>query len=388
MNAQPSSLNKTGTPVHSMDAMLRQRETALAHDQCVLSGVSLYGQLSIGIALYLYSHVSTPGYLSILLAAPFLLLVSLLSLWLARKAEPGQNVLSWAVGQRAGRVLAVGFGAVFWLDAQLASYSLTAIVQNVLPNVSTLWVSLAVAVMMAFTIGGGNKQALPRLTRLLRWLILAFFLYCLFAALPYGNTGHLFPLLGHGWERLFQGTVWICGCLAGACCPLVLPDAGQYMGALRSRTSLLLRPQVIALTAAVLTALFSAYLMPVYALSRPETLGWRLLLVTHVSPSVVGWSLFLCATMFLMLITLAAGVTQSASLLAWAAGKPQANPAMITALLMLQVPANVLNLKGIEEFLSRIAPWRGAAVLVMLLILSLGALTKKGKGTPEKENAQ
>ena len=388
MTGQQSPLNKTSTPVHSMDAMLRQRETALAHDQCVLSGVSLYGQIYIGIALYLYSHVSTPGYLSILLAAPFLLLVSLLSLWLARQADPRQGVLRWAAGRRAGSVMAVVLAAVFWLDAQLAVYSLTAIVQNVLPNVSTLWVSLAIAVMMAITIGGGEEHALPRLARMLRWLILAFFLYCLFTALPYGKMGHLFPLLGHGGGRLFQGALWICGCLGGACCPLILPNAGQYMGPLRSRTSLLLRPQLTALAAAILTALLSAYLLPVYALARPETLGWRLLLITHVSPSVVGWSLFLCAVMFLMLITLAAGVTQSASLLTWAAGAPRAKPYIIAVLLLLQVPAAALDLEVIEEGLTRIAPWRGAAVLLILLTLALGALVKKGRGTPEKENAQ
>lgn len=385
MTAQHPAPTQTVTPVQNMDALLRQRSKALARDQCALGGVSLYAQLVIGIALYLYDHVSTPSYLSILLTLPFLLLLSLISHWLARQADPQESVIAWALGRRAGKIIAIGFAAIFWLDAQIAAYALNAMVQNVLPDMSPLWSSLSVALIMAWTIGGGDQYALHRLTRFFRWIMLPVFLYCAITVLPKGNIGHLFPVLGYGSASIFQGSLWLCGCLAGACCPLVMPQAKQTMASLCQRRCTLLRPYLAALAAASLTALLSAYLLPIYALARPESLGWRMMVITHVSPSVAAWSLFLCMQMFLLLIALAAGVTRAAAQITWAVRRPQAKPFLILLLLLLQVPAAALPMIEVQEMFLAIAPWRGAAALALMLILLIGALIRKKIREAQKE---
>ena len=72
---------KTTACVHSPQQMKAQRWQALAQDRAALCGISVYAQIFIGLALYLYGHVSTPGYLSVLLTIPFALLL----VYLARK---------------------------------------------------------------------------------------------------------------------------------------------------------------------------------------------------------------------------------------------------------------------------------------------------------------
>ena len=327
-----------------MDDLFSQRSRALALDQCALSGVSLYGQLVIGIAFYLYAHVSTPGYLSILLTLPYLLLMSLGGWWLARHTPPDQNAIQWAIGKKAEKPIAIGFSLIFLLDAQLAFYALTAMMRNVLPDMSTFFIALAVALTTAFTISGGDEYALHRLTRFLRWVFLLVFLYCAITSLPYGNMGHLHPALGHGAASIFRGALWMCGCLGGAACPLILPQQAATHSALCEKKGAFLRPQLFALLAAALTALLSAWLLPVYALARPETLGWRMLPITHVNPSQMGWSLFLCGQMFLMLITLSAGVTRSAALITHALDQKTHKPFLITLLLFFLLPMAALDI--------------------------------------------
>lgn len=378
---------QTSTQVHSMEAMAAQRHAALAREQATLTGLSLYGQVILGLALYVYDHVSTPGYLSVLLTLPAALAAALLCLALTRRAPQGQPLLSWALGKGGGKLASLMLSAVFWLDGQVAVYGLTAVVQDVLPNMSGLGIALAVALMMALALGSGEDHALPRLARLMGWGLPIAFLLCFAMALSQGKGGHLFPLLGFGGSRILRGGLWLGGCLAGVCCPLVLPQPSACGPALAARPALLLRPLLLAMAAAALTALFSAFLLPVYALARPETLGWRLLLVTHVSPSLAGWSLFLWAMLFLLLITLAAGVSRAACLMAWAVGKPAPSRALIGGLLLLQLPAAAFNGERLEGLLERAAPWRGPVTLGVLLALLLGALLKRGRAEKSKEAA-
>ncbi|MBE5783984.1 MAG: hypothetical protein E7329_11800 [Clostridiales bacterium] len=382
-----SSFQQTATPVHTMDDMLSQRSRALALDQCALSGVSLYGQLTIGIAFYLYAHVSTPGYLSILITLPYLLLMSLGGWWLARQTPSSENAIQWAVGKKAEKPLSLCFSLIFLLDAQLAFYALTAMMQNVLPDMSTFFISLAVALTTAITISGGDEYALHRLTRFLRWIFLLVFLYCAITSLPYGSIGHLFPLLGHGTGSIFQGALWMCGCLGGAACPLIMPQQASTHSALCEKRGAFLRPQFFALLAGACTALLSAYLMPVYALARPETLGWRMLLITHVNPSQMGWSLFLCGQMFLMLITLSAGVTRAAALITHTLRQKNHKPFLITLLLFFLLPIAALDLSAMDALLIQIAPFRGIAALLLMLLLLLCGLIKKRKAAGKEAGA-
>ena len=72
----------TQTSVHSTASMQALRRQSLASDQYALCGLNVYAQILIGMALYLYERVGTPGYFSILLTAPFALAL----LYLARRA--------------------------------------------------------------------------------------------------------------------------------------------------------------------------------------------------------------------------------------------------------------------------------------------------------------
>ena len=364
---------ETKTSVHSEEALRAQRFRALAKDQCALSGVSLYGQLVIGLSLYLYPFVSTPGYLSILLTLPFLLFLGLSARRLLKNTPPGENLLLFAGGKGLGKAFAFSFALIFFLDSLLAAYALTAMMQTVLPDMSPLLISLSVTAVMAVTIAGSDLYALHRLARFLRWIFLFLFFFCALTTLSSGSTGHFFPLLGAGEESIFRGALWLIGCMGGACCPFIMPLSRESHEPLVEKKRILLRPLLFALAAGMLTAMLSAFLMPFYALSRPESLGWRLLLIPHISPSLAVWSLFLCGQMFLMLVTLAAGVTRASAMLCLSLGNDRHKPLLITLLLFLQLPFCALNLESMESFLCAIAPFRGAlagGMICLMLLLS------------------
>lgn len=360
-----SIFGQTETSVHSMTAMRRLRRDVFARDQYALTGVCLYAQLLIGVGLYLYGHVSTPGYLSVLLALPAFLAVYFLSLFLAGRRGKGR------LDSAAGRALYFLLGVVSLLDAQLAMFALCAVLSDILPNISPFWGAVAIALITALSVGGGDEYALSRLARLLRWGLLAALLYAAAGAVPSGNVGHLFPLLGYGWGIIGRGALWMSGCAAGCCFPLIQPRDGEILSAMRGHWKAGLRNVLFPVLLAAAAALLSAYLMPVYALARPETLGFRLLLISHMNPSLLGWSLLVCGTMFLLLLALAAGVLRGAALFACAAGRKNTSPLLITVLLLLPVPAAALGTVPVEEALLVLAPWRGAAAVIALLLMLL-----------------
>ena len=383
MIGQIPPYDKTNTPVHDPDQMRLQRALVGVSDQGAFSALSLYGQMFIGLALYLYGAVSTPGYLSVALVLPFLLALCLAAGWLSRRCRPGEDPAAAAVGDGTARLLGLLPAAAFLMDAQLALFALCAITREVLPDFSSLWTALMIAWMTALALGGGSaKDALPRLARLMRWVLLAMLLFCAAAALPYGHVGHLFPLWGHGAGSILRGALWMNGCAAGACWPWLMPRDAAVSEQKEKR---LLRPAFMALAAAAATALCSAYLLPVYALARPETPGWRMLLLTNVSPSVPGWSLLLTALLLLLLMALSAGVTRAGALIARAAGKESASPVLLFVLLTLLVPAGALDTNGIRRFLTAAAPWRAPVMAAYLLALCLGAL-KRGHPREKEKN--
>ncbi len=368
--------SQTRSAVHDHASLLRQRSLSRFQDECALNGVSIYGQITVGLALYLYGFVSTPGYFSVLLSGLYLLLSCLLAYPLARRAGQEENVLSWAAGKRLGKALSLFMAGVFLLDALLAFLALCAIVENILPNVSALWTSLLIGGLSALALNGRNPRALASLSRPLRWGILGAMLYCAAAALPHGNPGHLFPWLGWGPDRILLGGGWMCGCAAAGCAPLLLPRSAPGERGSIGRKALLL-PALAAVLLGASAALFSAWLMPVYALARPESLGWRMLLISNMSPSVLGWSLEVIALMFLMLLTLSAGLQRAAFCIAWTAGKASPSSLLIAVLALLLVPSGALRIKVIEDALRMLAPWRAAAMALVLLALWTGALTRR-----------
>ena len=379
---KPSFFRETKTAVHSQQALLAQRSQAYALEQYVLAGLCVYSQIVIGAALYLYDHVSTPGYLSVLLTAPFLLLLYGGMLFLARRVRPEQGLLLSAVGSAAAAPICLLLCLGALLDALAAGVMLCAMIGDVLPQMNVLRLALAAAAVIALAIGGEDEYDLPRRSRFLRWGLALVLIFCACTALPYGNPGHLFPLLSKGPGSVFEGALWMCGCAAGACCPLALPQKAESLRALTAHPQRGLRELLTALLFGALTVFFAAYLLPFYALARPETLGWRALLYAEISSSLTGWSLLLCAQMFLMLFSLATGVTRAAALLSRAAGKKKSPPWLLAALLLLLMGAAGLNPPGFSAFLLAALPWRAVLALLALAAMVIGSLLR---GKPGKE---
>lgn len=385
MKQEAPLMGRTKTRVHSQEEMIRQREKAGLRDRGALGSISLYGQLAIGLSLYLYAEVSTPGYLSLLLLFPYLLLLLLLAWQLVRRTEPGRGVLVSALGEKCGRAMGCFLGLLAWLDGQMALYALCAVVSQILPTASLLLSALAIAAAMALALGGDGAAGLPRLARLMRWMLLIMLAACGIAALPHGHGGNFFPLLGYGLPSIFRGGLWMTGCAAGACFPLLLPGGAGELRLLSRKRRYALRPALSALALGCLTALLSACLMPVYALSRPATAGERLLMLSRISPSVVVWSLNVGAVLLVLLFALGAGVQRSGEMLAYAAGKKGQSPWLTALLLLSYVPCGALHTQAAEELLRAAAPLRGAGMLLALLLLWLGSLFRKRRETEGNE---
>ncbi len=265
--------------------MIAQRRTASLRDKSGLNALSVYAQLCVGFSLYLYGQVSTPGYLSALLTAPLLLLFFLPARFLARRKKPGISVTVSAAGANGSKIFFLCFSLLHLLDAQLAFFTLCAVVRDVMPDFERTAVALASALFCA--LGGGEDEGLSRLSRPLKWLIGALLLYCVVIAVPHGRAAHFFPLLGYGPASILGGTLWISGAVASAVWPLLTREDTEPP----RRFFLTLRAPLLALALGIVTYLASVWLMPVYVMQRPESLGWRMLLLVHMTPSVPAWSM-------------------------------------------------------------------------------------------------
>ena len=376
---------RTVASVHSEGSLLAQRQRSRARELCALNGLQLYAQIAVGLALYLYDHVSTPGYLSLLCVAPFLLLMGRLGAALVRRAGP-EGVLALA-GKRAGRVLALCFFLVHAADALLLFLALCAVAEDVMPDLGAGWGAAAMALTLGLVLGKRRSgEALPRLARLIRWAAALTLGFCIVGAFPHGSAAHFFPLLGYGPFRILQGGLWMCGSAAGCVSPLLSPendpDAVRAMADQRT----LLPPLLLALAAGIVTMLCSVWLMPVYFMARPETLGWRLLVLTNMTPSVPAWSLNVMGLFFLLLTALCMSVRQAAVFLVPAGVSRAASvPAGLTALFpaALALPC-ILAPQAVQRALVDIAPLRAGIALAALLALWL--LSRgKAKDTVKRE---
>lgn len=367
---------RTATDVRDEESQLAQRTDAYLRDEFALSGVSVYVQLLIGIGLYLFGHVSTPGYQCVLLSGGALASIWALSRFLQRKAPPEMGPLRAFLGPVGEKAADALLALCFLLDAQLAFFTLCAVMSEVLPDVNTLWTALAAALLTACALNG-DSYALPRLSRIMRWVLLLFMAWPMIAALPQGSIGHLCPVLGIGTERIFSGSLWLCGCAAGACCPWLLPNSADTARAMQAGKPRGFGSLLGGLIFSALFALTAAYLLPFYALARPETLGWRMLIFSTLSPSLIGWSLMLWAILFFLLLGLSAGTSRAAVWIARAAGKERPSRLLTAVLLLLQVPLAALNTDRGEGLLLRLAPFRGIAVAAVLGALLTGRSRRK-----------
>ena len=368
---------KTLTSVHSEAAMFAQRWRACVQEQCALQAAGVYAQLYIGMALYLYAHVSTAGYLSILLTAPYLLLIWGLALFVSKRTGPeGIGAILGAGAAKAFYLLAA---LVYFLDAQLIFYALCAILRDVMPGQPPVF--LAVCAALAVPLGlACNQESVPaRVFRPMKWVIAGLLLYCAATSLPYGNAAYFFPLLGAGSESILTGGAWMCGAVSAGVFPLLTVRNEESHGLIQEKKGILLGPLLFALGAAVVTYGLSVWLSPFYTLARPEDLGWRLLLPVHMTPSVPAWSMMVLGLLLLFLLALSNCVSQASRLLARCAGKKEPPTLLYFLLPMALVPAGVLATEPIQDFLADIAPGRALLVLATLAVLAAACLLKKKK---------
>ena len=163
---------------------------------------------------------------------------------------------------------------------------------------------------------------------------------------------HLFPLLGFGPASVLRGCIWVLGASAGVCCPLL--SAG---GPPRRRMLLSL---LAAFFLAAAAALAAAWLMPVYALAAPRTVGWRMLLVTHMTPSVPCWSVQVALVTLLLLLSLAVSVRRAAAFAASSFGveRKAGNHWAETLFLLLLIPFSAMQTESVRAFLVTAGPLR------------------------------
>lgn len=348
-----------------MTEALREKNArclALARDRGVLSGVQLYAQTAVGLALYLYDRVSTPGYLSLLLTLPYLLAVSALARRAKKRAENGDP---WGSGS-LGRGLSLAAALVCMLDAQLLFFALCAIAEDVMPDLPPLTAALTLALAMGLSVSGCHaRDALPRLARPVRWFAAAALGFCALSALPYGQADHFFPLLGSGHASVGRGALWMCGACAG-CVWTWLSPGGEECPPART----LLLPWARSAAAGIATMLISVWLMPFFFMARPETAGWRLLTLTNMTPSVPAWSLNVLGLCSVLLLALCASLSRAGELLIRFAGRDGPSPAFSFLLPLLLIPA-ALPSTGAQDALVRAAPWRAAATVAILGMMLL-----------------
>ena len=349
---------KTETKVHSVQEMKAQRWQALAQDRCALCGLAVYTQIFIGLALYIYNHVSTPGYLSILLTVPFALLL----LFLARK-----TARSSGTEKHLSKPASFLFALLHLFNAQLVFTCLCAILTNIMPDHSLWAMALLTALALAWANTGRREDALARLGHFLKWLILILLGYGLVTSLPYGNASYFFPILGFGWESIGKGALWMCGAVSCCALPLLTPQNSQALSPMLTKKSTAVKPVLLSILAGCGTMLVSVLLMPVRTMARSETLGWRLMLAINMTPSIPAWSMEALGVLLLFFLALNYHVTQAAALLLPDQKEPSGF--MLLLLLLILVPCAACPLPEITETLTQIAMFRGPVTLAVTLIL-------------------
>ena len=363
----------TETSVHSPAQMIAQRRMASLRDKSSMNALSVYAQLCIGFSLYLYGQVSTPGYLSALLTVPILLLLFLLGWFLSRRKKTGLSVLVSAAGTGGAKFIFLCFFLLHLLDAQIVFFALCAVVRDVMPVFGRVAAALAAALSCA--LGGGDDESLYRLSRPLKWLIGVLLLYCVIISMPHGSASHFFPLLGWGPASILQGALWMSGGLASAVWPLLTSEDQERPQGFFSA----FRFPLAAIGLGVFTYLVSVWLMPVYAMQRPESLGWCMLLLVHMTPSVPAWSMEVIGLMLLLLAASTYSASQASKALSQFGGKQKTPRFLTAALLFLLVPACAINPDSMQEMLAAAAPWRAAVYFVLLGFLCLFSLIRNKK---------
>lgn len=377
---------QTTTDVHSTVQMKAQRWQALAEDRCALGGISVYTQIFIGMALYLYGHVSTPGYLSILLTLPFAFLLLFLARRTAQNSDEQNGVIAYSAGKHGTKFVLFLFLLLHLMNAQLIFVSLCAMLLDAMPEHSLWKMALLVAPVLAWANSGRQEDALARLARFLKWVIFLLLLSTFLSAVPHGRAAHFFPILGYGWKSIAHGALWMCGAVSGCAWPLLMPQNPQTLAPMLTGKRNTVFPALLSILAGCATMAVSVWLMPFYAMARAETLGWRLMLVANMTPSIPAWSTETVGILLLFFLSLSHSANQASALAAQMAEKREASGWVTLLLLLAFVPCAVMQDAAMQETLMHLAFWRGPVTLVLLLGLYLsGAIRKKKRQTGKEQ---
>lgn len=353
----------------TLDAFTARRQKARARDSLALNALGVYAQLLSGFALYLYGNVGTPGSLCLPLA-----MLPALPLWamgrtILRRGMPAPE-------KKGTRALYGCLALLRLMDGQIIFFCFCAFIRDVMPDASVWAMALAAALFCAFALDG-KKEALPALGRLLKWLVGALFVYCLLIALPYGKADHFFPLLGRGVQTVATGALWLFGAVCGGVWPLILHPNPEEEKGLKALKKPGLPHWAAAVGAGAATYLLSVWLLPVYAMAKPQSLGWRLMLVAHMTPSIPAWSMEVIGLTLLFALTLCHSVSQTGELLALCAKKAAPSRGTPLALLLLLIPAAAADTENIRQALVFLAFLRGPAMLLLVGCLFLCRVRKR-----------
>ena len=369
---------KTETWVHSENQLNRQRWHAHAMDRCALCGVCGFAQFIILFPLHLYEAAGASALFSLLITLPYAFLLLLFSRLIAKRTPSGMNPLTAICGNKAGGALGVLFCLLHLFDAQLAFYALCAVIREISPDQSQRPVMLAIALGIAYAVRGDGFLALPRAGRAIKWIAGGMLSACVISALPHGRPEHFFPLLGNGLPSMLQAALWLCGAENFVVWPLLMPQEAE------SRNQLLAHPRrMIASFAAVCAAaaLYTAaafWLTPFFTLRRSASLGWRLMLITNMTPSIPAWSLELAGFVLLALLGVSFHLSQAVLLIHPVQIEKRRIAALPALFFMLfLMPAALIASPDIQNALIIIAPFRAALPLLLAVILLIGAVRRR-----------
>lgn len=350
-----NSLRRTQTSVHSKKAQHAQHRAALWQGWISLSALHLYAQLLCGLCFYLYRHVSTPSYLSLLVLLLPLTAVYGISCRIGRKERPWHSP--------AGKCAALLLTLCLFGDAVTALAAITGLVQALLPDYNSLLIHASVLLCTVPILTGKQQHTLPHLAALVCIPLFLAILFVFPGTIRQGHGGNLFPLLGQGTERILTGALWMCGCLSPGLIPLLAHPLAQNK-TLKANGCIHL---TAALFFALLTALLAAFLMPFYCLAQPEGAGTRLMMFLDANTSLLAWSLTICGTLFLLLISLSCALQESRMLLEYITKGRLYTLALLPLAALPLVPAPVL-----QEMIKWLFPARGILLGLGLMLLLIG----------------
>ncbi len=376
---------QTVSSVHTEAEARKQRVCAYARERCVLNAMVLYAQLWIGFSLYLYDHVSTPGWISLLLTGPYAAALLYIGKFLASHTNGRDNLIVFAAGEKASKLFFILLSIPPLFDGFISFYALCALIRDVMPDHSAWEGAVAVAFTCAVSLDHGKEQALTHLGSFLKWIVGALFVYCFLIAIPHGKASHLFPIFGNGMNSILKGALWMCGAFSTAAWPYLTAGAEEQM-LYKQKEVPIFRSVFILLLFSLITYGVSVWLLPFYAMARPQSLGWRLLLVAHMTPSIPAWSLEVIALLLLFMLALCVSIAHASAMLSKCIWRKKEPRFLKPILLMLMIPSCVTNTAHTKQIIILAAPWRAALSLLLLSILCLLSLLRtRGKGIREEK---